>query len=124
MAGSPPSRFIRATQVCPRLAFPTCKEARPKTARLRCRELFRGKQGPFRDIVLLNAAAAFIVAGRAETLKEGVRLAAASIAEGCAEKALDTLVAASGSHAAEAELSRRKRSNLNCNPGSATAEKA
>ncbi len=59
------------------------------------RDLLRGKAGPFRDIVLLNAAAAFIIAGRAGTLKEGVRLAAASIDEGRAEKALDSLIAAS-----------------------------
>ena len=59
------------------------------------RELLRGKNGPFRDIVLLNAAAAFIIARRAGTLKEGARLAAASIDDGRAEKALDALIAAS-----------------------------
>ena len=59
------------------------------------RELLRGKKGAFRDIVLLNAAAAFIIARRADTLKEGARLAAASIDDGRAEKALDALIAAS-----------------------------
>ncbi len=62
---------------------------------LAMRELLRGKDGPFRDIVLLNAAAAFIIAGRAGTLKEGARLAAASIDDGFAEKSLDSLIAAS-----------------------------
>jgi anthranilate phosphoribosyltransferase len=59
------------------------------------RALLRGKDGAFRDIVLFNAAAAFIIAGRADTLREGVSLAAASIGEGRAEKALDALIAAS-----------------------------
>ena len=59
------------------------------------RELLRGKHGPFRDIVLLNAAAAFVIARRAGTLKEGACLAAASIDEGRAERALDALIAAS-----------------------------
>ncbi len=59
------------------------------------RALLRGKPGPFRDIVLLNAAAAFIIAGKTTDLKEGVKLAAASIDEGRAERALDALIAAS-----------------------------
>jgi len=59
------------------------------------RELLRGKEGPFRDIVLLNAAAAFIVAGKAQSLTEGVRLAAQSIDTGRARKALDALIFAS-----------------------------
>jgi anthranilate phosphoribosyltransferase len=59
------------------------------------RELLRGKNGPFRDIVLLNAAAAFVIARRAGTLKEGACLAAASIDEGRAEKVLDALISAS-----------------------------
>ncbi len=67
----------------------------PKDCALALRELLRGKRGPFRDIVLLNAAAAFIIAGRAGTLEEGARLAAASIDEGNAEKALDALILAS-----------------------------
>ena len=35
--------------------------------------LLAGAEAPFRDIVLLNAAAALIVAGKAKDLKEGVR---------------------------------------------------
>ncbi len=54
--------------------------------------LFAGKNGPFRDIVLLNAAAAFIVAGKADTLSEGAKLAAASIDEGKAADALERLI--------------------------------
>jgi anthranilate phosphoribosyltransferase len=56
------------------------------------RELLAGQPGAYRDVVLLNAAAAFLVAERAETLREGVELAAAAIDEGAAQAALDRLV--------------------------------
>ena len=54
-----------------------------------------GETGPFRDIVLLNAAAALIVGGKARDLREGVALADKSIASGAAAKALERLVAVS-----------------------------
>jgi anthranilate phosphoribosyltransferase len=56
------------------------------------RALLSGETGPYRDIVLLNAAAAFLVAERVETLREGVALAAATIDNGRASAALDKLV--------------------------------
>ncbi len=59
------------------------------------RALLRGETGPFRDIVLLNAAAAFIIAGKAASLKDGAAQAEASIGEGRAENALDALIEAS-----------------------------
>lgn len=62
------------------------------------RALFAGKPGPFRDIVLLNAAAGFVVAGRATTLAEGAKLAASSIDEGRAAAVLAKLVAASNAN--------------------------
>jgi anthranilate phosphoribosyltransferase len=65
------------------------------------RDLLAGKTGPFRDIVLLNAAAALIVGGMAETLAEGAGIAARAIDEGKAAEALRRLVAVStsdGSH--------------------------
>jgi anthranilate phosphoribosyltransferase len=58
------------------------------------RELLDGKPGAYRDIVLLNTAAAFLVGGLTETLREGVERAAASIDEGRARAALDGLIAA------------------------------
>jgi anthranilate phosphoribosyltransferase len=57
------------------------------------RRLLAGECGPFRDIVLLNAAAAFVVAGKARSLGEGAALAAASLDQGKAAAALDRLVA-------------------------------
>lgn len=57
------------------------------------RDVLAGKTGPFRDIVLLNAAAALVVGGRAGDLKAGVGLAADAIATGAGERALARLVA-------------------------------
>ena len=56
-----------------------------------------GHLGAFRGIVCLNAAAALIVAGRAEDLKTGASLAAESIDSGQARKALEALIEISNS---------------------------
>lgn len=56
------------------------------------RELFDGKTGAYRDIVMMNAAASFIVAGRVEKLVDGVELAAKQIDSGAARDTLAKLV--------------------------------
>lgn len=56
------------------------------------RELLEGEKSPYRDIVLFNAAAAFIVAGEAGDLKEGVERATEQIDSGRAKATLDKLV--------------------------------
>ena len=56
------------------------------------RNLLDGQRGPYRDIVVLNAAAALIVAQRADDLEEGAAQAARSIDSGDAGTALDRLV--------------------------------
>ena len=56
-------------------------------------QVLNGAPGPFRDIVLFNAAAALIVAGKAGTLKEGAGLAARSIDTGAAKARLERLIA-------------------------------
>jgi len=58
-------------------------------------DVLRGKQGAFRDVALMNAAAGLIVAGRAKDLKQGFALAAKSIDSGEAEGRLDRLIAVS-----------------------------
>jgi len=55
------------------------------------RDVLAGAPGPYRDIVLLNAAAALVVADRAADLAEGAALAARSIDEGAAALALARL---------------------------------
>jgi anthranilate phosphoribosyltransferase len=59
------------------------------------RSILTGEQGARRDVVVLNAAAACVVAGLAEDLAEGVQVAARSIDEGAAIVALDSFVAES-----------------------------
>jgi len=49
-----------------------------------------GEKGPRRDIVLLNAAAAFVVTDKARDLKEGIALAEKTIDSGAAMNALET----------------------------------
>lgn len=56
------------------------------------RDLLGGKTGAYRDIVLLNAAAAFLVGEKVETLREGVELASQVIDDGRAAVALKRLV--------------------------------
>jgi anthranilate phosphoribosyltransferase len=56
------------------------------------RSIFDGEAGPQRDIVVINAAAAIFVAGRAANLREGAELAGASIDSGAAEEKLDALI--------------------------------
>ena len=55
-------------------------------------ELLAGRLGPYRDIVLLNSAAALLVAGMAETLKAGVASAARAVDSGKAKATLAELV--------------------------------
>ena len=54
--------------------------------------LLQGEKGPYRDIALLNSAAALIVAGRAENLQEGVQIGSKAIDDGRAFSALKNLI--------------------------------
>jgi anthranilate phosphoribosyltransferase len=56
------------------------------------REILAGKKSPKRDVVLLNAAAALVAAGKVEHLADAVPLAAQSIDSGAAAAKLETLV--------------------------------
>jgi anthranilate phosphoribosyltransferase len=57
--------------------------------------VLKGARGPYRDIALLNAAAALMVAGRARDFKEGLQVATRSIDSGEAQERLDRLIAVS-----------------------------
>lgn len=59
------------------------------------RGVLEGKPGAFRDVALLNAAAALIVAGKVKTLKDGVALGATSLDSGAAMNKLKQLIAVS-----------------------------
>ncbi len=59
------------------------------------RSILNGEEGPRRDIVLLNAAAAIVAGDKAGDLNEGVQVAAEVIDSGKALEKLDALVVAS-----------------------------
>jgi len=59
------------------------------------RSILNGEEGPRRDIVLLNAAAAIVAGDKARDLNEGVQVAAEVIDSGKALEKLEGLVAAS-----------------------------
>jgi anthranilate phosphoribosyltransferase len=78
----------------PRAALADLQGGEPAENAAALRELLDGRRGAYRDVVLLNAAAAFLVGDLVETLREGVERAAAAIDDGGARSALDRLVAA------------------------------
>ncbi|NQV56301.1 MAG: anthranilate phosphoribosyltransferase [Rhodospirillales bacterium] len=57
------------------------------------RALLEGEKGPYRDIVLLNAGAALVIAGKAPDLKDGVAMAGESIDSDRAKGALEKMLA-------------------------------
>jgi anthranilate phosphoribosyltransferase len=80
----------------PRAALADLTGGTPKQNANALSQLLAGQKGAYRDIVLLNAAAAFLVGETVETLREGVDLAAAVIDDGRAQGALDKLKALGG----------------------------
>lgn len=54
--------------------------------------LFSGARGPYRDVVCLNAAAAFVIAGKARDLAQGLELAANTLDDGAAARTLKKLI--------------------------------
>jgi anthranilate phosphoribosyltransferase len=57
------------------------------------REVLSGKKSARRDVVLLNAAAALVAAGKADHLSGAMPIAVRSIDSGAAQKKLDALIA-------------------------------
>jgi anthranilate phosphoribosyltransferase len=62
------------------------------------RGVLSGDKGPRRDVVLINAGAALVAAGKADTLKDGIGMAAAAIDQGRATEKLDALIAYTREH--------------------------
>jgi len=96
---------VSMTEVCPADAgLPTVtlddlKGGTPEQNADAIRRLLDGEKGPFRDIVLYNAAAALIVAGKAPALTDGVATAVDAIDSGAAKSALERMLALTGSSA-------------------------
>lgn len=59
------------------------------------RSVLGGEPGPYRDVVVLNAAAALLAADRAGSLEEGVALAKRAIDDGAAARKLEQVAAVS-----------------------------
>ena len=64
------------------------------------RDVLNGTPGPARDIVLLNAGASLLIAGRAGAIPQGIAMAADAIDSGRAAATLDRLVRVSNEEAA------------------------
>jgi len=64
----------------------------PEENAAKLRAVLAGESGPLRDIVALNAAAAFVAADIAPDLKAGARLAGETIDSGAAKEKLETFV--------------------------------
>ena len=67
------------------------------------RRVLAGEPGPHRDIIVLNAGAALVVAGVVPELAEGVERARVSIDSGAASDVLDRLISASRARRPRAE---------------------
>jgi len=63
------------------------------------KRLLKGEKNAYRDIAVLNAAGALVVAGKAETLLEAIGIAEKSIDSGAALATLEKLVEVSQAHA-------------------------
>ena len=80
----------------PRASLGDLKGGTPAENAAAIQDLLKGAAGAFRDIVLLNAAAALMVAGRVDTLRNGAEAAARAIDEGAAAAALDRMLTLTG----------------------------
>ena len=69
----------------------------PKQNAKKIINLLEGEKGPYRDIVLLNSAAALYVDGKVKNLKDGIYMSKNSIDNGNAKNALNNLIRVSNS---------------------------
>jgi len=76
----------------PRARMEDLKGDEPTANAVALRAVLNGAPGAFRDIVLMNSAAALLIAGKAKDLKDGVAQAAQSIDGGKARAALARLI--------------------------------
>jgi anthranilate phosphoribosyltransferase len=79
----------------PRVAGEALKGGDAEANARALRGVLEGKPSAYRDVALINAAAALVVAGKARTLKEGVALGATSLDTGAAAERLMRLSAVS-----------------------------
>ncbi|NYT39646.1 anthranilate phosphoribosyltransferase [Sphingomonas sp. R-74633] len=88
-----PSRIVPEDAGLPRHPLSAIRGGDPEYNALALRRLLQGEPGPYRDAVLLNAAAALVIAGAASDLREGAEEAAETIDKGLANALLDCWIA-------------------------------
>ncbi|MDE2265034.1 MAG: anthranilate phosphoribosyltransferase [Alphaproteobacteria bacterium] len=99
-AGRVTARIVGPDDIgAPRATLDSLKGGSADVNAAAVRRLFDGETGPYRDIVLLNAAAALIVAGKTDDLRSGAEMAAKVIDTGAAKNTLAKLVAVSNGSA-------------------------
>jgi anthranilate phosphoribosyltransferase len=76
----------------PRVKLDDLKGGDAKRNAEEMKRLLQGHKGPYRDIVLINAAAALAVAGKYDDLRQGLAKAADAIDSGGVQRTLDELV--------------------------------
>jgi len=90
---SMPSRIAPEDAGLPRHAIAAIRGGDPEYNAAALRRLLTGEHGAYRDAVLLNAAAALMVAARATDLPEGVAIAAEALDSGAANALLNRWIA-------------------------------
>ena len=93
-AASLPPRVSPEDAGLPRAPLSAIRGGDPAYNALALRRLLAGETGPYRDAVLLNAAAAFVLADRAPDLPAGAALAAEQLDSRAAQRLLDAWIAA------------------------------
>jgi len=88
-----PTRITPEDAGLPRHPLSAIRGGDPEYNAVALRRLLQGETGAYRDAVLLNAAAALMVAGRAGDLREGVEEAAEMLDNGLANALLDCWIA-------------------------------
>lgn len=88
-----PERIVPDDAGLPRHPLSAIRGGDPAANALALRKLLLGEKGAYRDAVLLNAAAALMVAGRADSLTEGAEEAGEVLDNGLANALLDCWIA-------------------------------
>ncbi len=88
-----PARITPEDAGLPRHKLSAIRGGDPAENALALRRLLQGEKGAYRDAVLLNAAAALIVAGRAADLRQGAEEAGEMLDNGLANALLDCWIA-------------------------------
>jgi anthranilate phosphoribosyltransferase len=88
-----PTRIVPEDAGLPRHPLTAIRGGDPAENAYALRKLLQGETGAYRDAVLLNAAAALMIAGRADTLIEGAEEAGEVLDNGLANALLDCWIA-------------------------------